>query len=74
MTRVVEEQPNVVKTTSSLDQGALLSTPQGHDVATEKVETLEGTITPKTVEALEKISERAARGLGERKAVIAGVR
>ena len=71
---VVEEKPSILLTKSSLDQGVLVSPQQAVDLPTEKVETIEGLISPKTQEAEEKVSESLARSVGELRPMMAGVR
>ena len=71
---VVEEQPNILLTKSSLEQGVLVSPQQGLDLSGEKVETIEGLFSPKTQEATEKVSESLARSVGELRPTMAGVR
>ena len=71
---VVEGQPCILLTESSLDQGVLVSPQQALDLSTEKVETIEGLFSPKTQEAKEKVSESLARSVGELRPMMAGVR
>ena len=61
----VAEQPNILLTKSSLEQGVLVSPQQALDLSTEKVETIEGLFSPRTQEAEEKVSESLARSVGE---------
>ena len=70
----VEEQPCILLTENTLDQGVLVSPQQALDLSAEKVETIEGLFSPKTQEATEKVSESLARSLGELKPMMAGVR
>ena len=71
---VVEEQPNILLTKSSLEQGVLVSPQQALGLSEEKVETIEGLVSPKTQEAKEKVSESLARSVGELRPMMAGVR
>ena len=71
---VVEEQPNILLTKSSLEQGVLVSPQQALDLSAEKVETIEGLFSPKTQEAKEKVSESLVRSVGELRPMMAGVR
>ena len=68
----VAEQPNILLTKSSLEQGVLVSPQQALDLSTEKVETIEGLFSPRTQEAEEKVSESLARSVGELRPVMAG--
>ena len=71
---VVEEQPNILLTKSSLEQGVLVSPQQALGLSEEKVETMEGLVSPKTQEAKEQVSESLARSVGELRPMMAGVR
>ena len=70
----VEEQPTILLTKSSLDQGVVVSPQQAVNLSAEKVETIEGLFSPKTQEAKEKVSESFARSVGELRPMMAGVR